>query len=76
MDEQELQGYAVNIHKNTVQCMQNLLENSENLNIPIEDETLKVCIQMLPHVANSSRLAQIMWNPLYSTQTRRGSPNP
>jgi len=41
MDEQEVQGYAVNIHKNTVQCMQNLLENSESLNIPIQDEHCK-----------------------------------
>lgn len=37
MDEQELLSYAVNIHKNTVQCMQNLLENSESLNIPVEE---------------------------------------
>jgi hypothetical protein len=42
IDEQELLSYAVNIHKNTVQCMQNLLENSESLSIPIDDDQLKV----------------------------------
>jgi len=36
MDDQELLSYAVNIHKNTVQCMQNLLENSDTLGIPID----------------------------------------
>jgi len=41
MDEQELHSYAVNIHKNTVQCMQNLLENSESLGVPVEDDQLK-----------------------------------
>lgn len=37
MDEVELQSYAINIHKNTVQCMQVLLDAQHNLQVPIED---------------------------------------
>eukprot|EP00026_Physarum_polycephalum_P009252 Phypoly_transcript_09368.p1 GENE.Phypoly_transcript_09368~~Phypoly_transcript_09368.p1 ORF type:complete len:306 (+),score=42.75 Phypoly_transcript_09368:43-960(+) len=37
MDEMEMQSYAVNIHKNTVQCMQILLDAQQSLQISIED---------------------------------------
>jgi len=37
MDEVELQSYAINIHKNTLQCMQVLLDAQHNLGISIED---------------------------------------
>lgn len=36
-DEVELQSYAVNIHKNAVQCMQILLDAQQNLQISIDD---------------------------------------
>jgi len=41
MDDQELLSFAVNIHKNTVQCMQNLLENADSLGVQIEKEPHK-----------------------------------
>jgi len=36
MDEAELASFAINIHKNTVQSMQTILEASDTLQIPIE----------------------------------------
>lgn len=37
-----MQSYSVNIHKNTVQCMQVLLDAQQNLQIPIEDPEAQV----------------------------------
>jgi len=37
IDDSELLSYAINIHKNTVQCMQVLLEAADNLVIPIKN---------------------------------------
>jgi len=41
VDEAELQSYAVNIHKNTVLCMQVLLEAGETLNIEFSNVETK-----------------------------------
>eukprot|EP01133_Synstelium_polycarpum_P012830 gene12830-15060_t len=41
VDDAELQSYAANIHKNTVLCMQVLLEAGETLNIEINDPETK-----------------------------------
>ncbi|EGC37981.1 guanine nucleotide-binding protein alpha-8 subunit [Dictyostelium purpureum] len=47
VDEEELESYAINIHKNTVLCMQVLLENGENLKIELNDpETKKRAINV------------------------------
>jgi GTPase SAR1 family protein len=37
MDDVELQSYAINIHKNTLQCMQVLLDAQNNLSISLDD---------------------------------------
>jgi len=41
MDDHELMSYAINIHKNTLQCMQILLEASDSLQIPLLSEESK-----------------------------------
>jgi len=41
MDDLEIANYAINIHKNTLQCMQIILEGAESLDIPIHGEVAK-----------------------------------
>jgi len=47
MDPLELRTYAVSLHKNTLQCMQVLVEQLEVLHIPITHEDAKKCADKL-----------------------------
>lgn len=44
----EMLSYAVNIHKNTVQCMQILLDAQQSLQISIEDPEAQVLRYIYP----------------------------